>query len=221
MESQQLFEYFRSVPPLCAGLVALRTHLHKTPSATPLFSHSCKRVRKMLKTRNFNSLCFHTHAHSFAVSPLFATHTQNTPGVYVPTVLPRERCQPYFLFFLLLTKCGPKRKGCRNHTLRRVSAQTLVCILGHLPHKMCLEKPFRGAPSDGSPLRATNHMAGIYTGRWTVGRSLLRCCLFLRIARFRYAMPYGVSNDITSASVSAVTPNPSSAVWTWGGTTLK
>ncbi len=74
-------------PPRAAGLIALRTDVHKTPSTTPLFSQSCKRVCISLKTRSFNSLSFHTHAHSFAVSPLFATHTQNILGVYVPPML--------------------------------------------------------------------------------------------------------------------------------------
>ena len=95
MESQQLFEYLppRGFASRPGKPLPLRVHpwlhfCHLSPSTTPLFSHSCKRVRKILKIRKFKSLSFQTHAHSFAVSPLFATHTQNTPGVYVP---PRNR----------------------------------------------------------------------------------------------------------------------------------
>ncbi len=80
-----------SAPPRGARLIALRTHAHKNVSTTPLFTQSCKRVRNSLKIRNFNSLSFHTHAHSFAVSPLFATHTQNVPGVYVPPPTPKSK----------------------------------------------------------------------------------------------------------------------------------
>ncbi len=83
-----------SVPPRGTGFIALRTHLHKSLSASPSFSYSCKRVRISLKLRNFKSLSFHTHAHSFAVSPLFATHTQNIPGVCVPPMLQSRLPEP-------------------------------------------------------------------------------------------------------------------------------
>jgi hypothetical protein len=62
--------------------------LRKSDATSHFVSITCKRVRNSLKTRNFKSLSFHTHAHSFAVSPLFATHTLNTLGVYVPPAIP-------------------------------------------------------------------------------------------------------------------------------------
>jgi hypothetical protein len=96
VDSEQLFEPLppRGFASRPGKSLPLRVHpwLHFCcfcRSASPLFSQSCKRVRNSLKTRKFNSLSFHTHAHSFAVSPLFATHTQNTPGVYVPQQIPR------------------------------------------------------------------------------------------------------------------------------------
>jgi hypothetical protein len=81
----------RSIPPRGIRVIALRPDVHKTLSLSPLFSYSCKRVRNSLKTRNFKSLSFHTHAHSFAVSPVFATHTQNNPGVYTPVTSPKSK----------------------------------------------------------------------------------------------------------------------------------
>ncbi len=54
--------------------------------ATSVFSASYKRVRNILKTSTFKSLYFHTHVHSFLVSPLFASLTQNNGGVYPETV---------------------------------------------------------------------------------------------------------------------------------------
>jgi hypothetical protein len=88
-----------TVPPRATGLIAPCTQLHKNASTTPLFSHSCKRARNPLKTRNFKSLTFHTHAHSFAVSPLFATHTQNIPGVYVrPAKFPAQLVNSNLVF---------------------------------------------------------------------------------------------------------------------------
>jgi hypothetical protein len=65
--------------------------LCKGHAANQIVSITCKRLCKMLKTRNSDSLSFHTHARSFAVSPLFATHTQDTPGVYVPPRNPKSR----------------------------------------------------------------------------------------------------------------------------------
>ncbi len=100
-----------SAPPRGARLIALRTHAHKNVSTTPLFTQSCKRVRNSLKIRNFNSLSFHTHAHSFAVSPLFATHTQNMPGVYVPPALPgstRQSNSFVVLHFSAISHCEDK-----------------------------------------------------------------------------------------------------------------
>ena len=66
--------------------------LCKSHPPSPLFSNSCKRVRIPLKTRTFKSLCFHTHAHSFAVSPVFATLTQNNPWVYAAMQIRNLKC---------------------------------------------------------------------------------------------------------------------------------
>ncbi len=55
-----------------------------SPPATRLFSILYKRVRKSLKTSTFKSLYFHTHAHSFAGSPVFSTTSQKHTGGYTP-----------------------------------------------------------------------------------------------------------------------------------------
>ena len=52
---------------------------------TPLFSHSCPRVRNLLKTRDFNYLCFHIDVHFVAATPLQPIRKQNQVGVFWST----------------------------------------------------------------------------------------------------------------------------------------
>ncbi len=148
----------RFVPPRGTGPIALRTGLHKSPSPSPLFSHSCKRVCISLKTCTFKSLCFHIHAHSFAVSHLFATHTQDIPGVYVPPML-----QSFFpdqlvnSTPLLSSTCAlfrtAKRKSLQPLCFQSIphSFVTLLLQVFCLPHMGKTTGVYGGVPSELSP----------------------------------------------------------------------
>jgi hypothetical protein len=51
----------------------------------PLFSDSCKIACMSFKMRDFKSLHFHTHTHSFAASSIFSTTSQkHTGGIHAP-----------------------------------------------------------------------------------------------------------------------------------------
>jgi hypothetical protein len=66
-------------PPISCYLHS-RAQRCQTALPSPVFSISCKRVRNILKTSTFKSLCFHTHAHSFAASPVLSTTSQKHTG---------------------------------------------------------------------------------------------------------------------------------------------
>jgi len=73
-------EHGSGVLPSGSSRVSRNTN-HTAPhasgvAASPLFSHSHKRVRSLLKIRDFNCLHFHTDARSFAGSPLFSHSSQ-------------------------------------------------------------------------------------------------------------------------------------------------
>lgn len=46
------------LPNFIDSLPSIRTHLHQSASPTPLFSHSCKRVRILLKINTIKSIAF-------------------------------------------------------------------------------------------------------------------------------------------------------------------
>jgi hypothetical protein len=85
MSARNPFEFFPS--PTFPGVVSAFRSIHARPnplvsaSASPLFSHSCKRVCNPFIISDFNSLSFHTHAHSFPGSPLLSICSPNQRGV--------------------------------------------------------------------------------------------------------------------------------------------
>jgi hypothetical protein len=67
----------------------MRQRAQKRPRNPPIFSRLQRRVQ-LIETTRYQPASFHTHAHSSPVSPVFATLTQNTPGVWVPSRASRK-----------------------------------------------------------------------------------------------------------------------------------
>ena len=63
--------------------IETRKRAQKRPRNASIFNRLQQGVQLIENTR-YQPASFHTHAHSSPVSPVFATLTQNTPGVWVP-----------------------------------------------------------------------------------------------------------------------------------------
>ena len=63
--------------------IETRQRAQKRPRNASIFNRLQRGVQ-LIETTRYQTACFQTHAHSSSVSPVFATLTQNTPGVCIP-----------------------------------------------------------------------------------------------------------------------------------------
>jgi hypothetical protein len=91
MKTQELFE--RAALPSASRFRSTQNSHSRAQNrlSNSRVFNQMQRSAQLIENRRYQNAYFHTHAHSFPVTPVVATLTQNIPGVWVPFAISKSK----------------------------------------------------------------------------------------------------------------------------------